>query len=449
MTEEERVRSLLTAAAELPDLGPAPVERLIASGRRRRVRGRILTAAAAAVAVAAAVTIPAAIRGGTAPSGSVAQPKVSPGTAPPGVSAAELARGHWAELPDSPLAGDGVLGSYVAAWAGDEFVVTGYGGDPNEIGGAAYVPGAGWHVIAPAPPSHFDVRDMFWAGDYLIVLRRGPRVSQGSPAVLAAIYAASTNTWSVTPFPLPTESAGEPELIAAAQLGNQLVFAEARAGKAAVYSYSLSARSWRPVALSLPAGHKVSRLEMVAVGGRLVLWSSWDDAAAGSLAGAGASGVDVRILGPGGSWRALSGWPAELADFSLAGPAAGGRLLLFSSLDRPTSPAYLVDGATLAVSALPASPPAPRQDGYGQLKLTYSPTLWTGAAVVAFAPDYALNFGPQIFHDNMVALDPATGRWYRLPAGPPRTSVVWPLAPVWGGDHMYVTNGSATWSFGP
>jgi hypothetical protein len=448
VTEEERVRSLLTAAAELPDLGPAPVEQLIASGRRRRVRTRILTATAAAAAVVAAVTIPAVIHGAAAPPGSEAPRYASPGTVPPGVSAAELAHGHWTRLPASPLA-NGDLGSYVAAWASHELVVTGYGGGPNKIEGAAYVPGAGWHVIAPAPPSHFDVRDMFWAGDYLIVLRRGPRVSQGSPAVLAAIYAAGTNSWSVTPFPLPTGSARDPELIAAAQLGNQLVFAEARAGKAAAYSYSVSARSWRPVALSLPAGHKVSRLEMVAVGGRLVLLSSWDDAAAGSLAASGTSGVDVRILGPGGSWRALPGWPAELADFSVAGPAAGGRLLLVSSLYRLTFPAYLVDGATLAVGVLPASPSAPRQAGYGQLKLTYSPTLWTGAAVVAFAPDYRMNFGPEIFHDNMVALDPATGRWYRLPSGPPHYDLAWPLPPVWGGDTMYVTNGTVLWSFGP
>jgi hypothetical protein len=67
VTEEQRVRGLLTAAAELPDLAPAPVDRLIASGRRRRARTRILAGAAVAVAVAAAVAIPASLRGAAAP----------------------------------------------------------------------------------------------------------------------------------------------------------------------------------------------------------------------------------------------------------------------------------------------------------------------------------------------------------------------------------------------
>jgi hypothetical protein len=46
-------------------------------------------------------------------------------------------------------------------------------------------------------------------------------------------------------------------------------------------------------------------------------------------------------------------------------------------------------------------------------------------------------------------LDLATGRWYRLPSGPPGYYKAWPLAPVWGGDRMYVTNGTVTWTFGP
>ncbi len=433
MRDEQHVRALLQHAAELADLGPAPVERLVAAGRRRRRRNRILTAATAAVAVAAAVTIPAAIR-----AGSHAGPVTAPRPARPTETAAGLARGHWTHLPDSPLIGR-QLGNYLATWTGRELVVAGFGGEANKVEGATYVPGAGWHSIAAIPDGLGNsIQQIFWAGSDLVVLHQaGP-----GPTSVAAVYAPERNKWSVIAFPLPT-SANGPQL-AGTSFGDQIVFAEAVAGRVEAYSYSVPARSWHRLSVPLPGSHKITEVTMTTAGRRLILLSTWNNGPPG-VGESGSSGVDVRAM-TGGSWRTVTGWPQQVPHIC-AQPAAGGQIFLAPTTTSTIWPrTYLANADTLTVRAVPPGPPAPAESGFP--KLRYVPGLWTGAAVIAFAPDYGMNFGPEIFHDNMAALDPASGRWYRLQSGPPDYAMAWPLSPIWGGDRMYVTNGGALWSFG-
>jgi hypothetical protein len=441
MTEEQRARDLLTAAAELPDLTPAPVERLIATGRRRRALNRVLTAAAAAVAVAVAVTIPAAIRGG-APHRAPA-----PRTSPPALTtAAELARYHWMQLPGSPLQGKNLV-NFVAAWTGRELVVAGDGGTDDEVEGAAYVPGVGWHTIAAIPDGlGTSIWGFLLVGNDLVVLHRS-RPGAAGPAFMAAIYVPAANRWSVFAFPLPvTSDAGQ---LRGASFGDQIVFAEPVAGRVEAYAYSPTAMAGHRLSVPLPRSHKVVAVSMATVGQRVILWSTWKNGRTSGAARSRPAGVDVREMTAGGGWHTATGWPQGLRSV-WPQSAAGGQIFLAPNYQPPATygVADLVNGDTLAVRAVPAAPLVPRQEGGGR-SLRYVPGLWTGAAVIAFAADYGENFGPEIFHDNMAALDPVSGHWYRLQSGPPRYTIVWPLTPIWAGDRMYVTNGAVLWSLGP
>lgn len=437
MNDEQHVRTLLRRAAELPDLGPAPVGRLIAAGRRRRSRNRVMAAATAAIAVTAAVTIPIVIGGAS---------RVRPPAGGPAVSqdatGAALAHGHWSQLPTSSLRG--VMGDFLAAWTGKELLVV----NESSLEGAAYVPGARWHQIAAIPDGlGTDNRGVFWTGDGLVVLYRRPAAAPGGPQSVAAIYNPATNTWSVVSFPQATFPGGEPELFAVAPLGDQIVFAAIVSGRPEAYSYNVASRSWRRLALSLPARHKVAQLTMLSADDRLVLWSTWNNGPDDKLATAGTSGVDVRAMAPGGTWTAVAGWPQDLQYFTFDGPVGGQVLLTFEVPPQslPHGVAYLMNAGTLALRALPDGPAAPSEPGFGHL--VFTPGLWTGSAVLWFSPDYTLNAGPAIFDENMAALDPASGRWYRLRSGPP-SPIVWPLPPVWTGTQMLVTDGTALWSFG-
>jgi hypothetical protein len=179
----------------------------------------------------------------------------------------------------------------------------------------------------------------------------------------------------------------------------------------------------------------------------MVLWSYWDNETGVREDSLTHSGVDVRALTAGRSWAGVNGWPANLRYILSAQPAVGGQILLTFEQSLPHAPGYLVNARTLAVRGLPTAPHAPAEPGFGNNR--FAPGLWTGAAVIAFAPAFGAENGPEIFYDNMAALDPASGQWYRLPTGPPHQAIPWPLAPVWGGDTMYVTNGTVLWSFGP
>jgi hypothetical protein len=83
MSDEDRIRSLLTLAANLPDDVQVPVGSLLQRGRRRRRRRAIGSIAGAAVVVAAAVTVPAAIRSlGTGPAHISSPGHIVPGLLP-------------------------------------------------------------------------------------------------------------------------------------------------------------------------------------------------------------------------------------------------------------------------------------------------------------------------------------------------------------------------------
>jgi hypothetical protein len=262
---------------------------------------------------------------------------------------------------------------------------------------------------------------------------------------VAAIYVPAANAWTVTAFPLPSTGT-DSNLLAATSLGDQIVFAEVVSGRLETYSYSLSARSWRQLAVSLPTAHKVTQLSMVTAGDRVILWSTWDDSPPAGRGGPGTSGADIRVMTASGSWHAASLPPAVQSYTPVS--AAGGRIFLLASLLRgpARNTAYLLNAVSLTASPVEPAPAAPIENGLPADD--YVPELWTGAAVLAFAPDYAMNFGPEIFHDYMAALDPAASRWYYLPSGPPGYSVAWPLTPVWAGHEMFVTNGTVLWSFG-
>ncbi len=427
MSDEQRVRSLLTAAAEVPDLAAAPVERLIAAGRRRRRLNQIAAAAAAAVAVVAAVTIPALFRGAAVPG------PAAPRIASPAVTAAELSHGHWSRLQQSPIR---EVGDFIAAWTGREILLV----NVNRLEGAAYVPGVGWHRIAAIPDGlGTDMQDAFWTGSDLVVLHRGPAAAHGAAAPVAAIYTPASNTWSVVGFPLPAQSGCEPQSCAVASLGDRIVFAEVVSGRLMAYDYSLSTRSWQRLHVSLPASHRVSQLSMIAADGRLILWSSWNSGPGFSLGKAGTWGVDVRTMNADGVWRAVAGWPQNLVYFTPQS-AANGQILLVSAGGESHLPAaYLVDAATLKLRPVTAAPLIP---GATQ--------IWTGAAVVAVGAASSFPY-PHAPNYAVTVLDPSTGRWSRPVTGPPGQSPAlldFPVSVIWAGTQLVVTDGQFVYAFG-
>jgi hypothetical protein len=442
VSEEQRVRTLLAAAAELPGLPPVPVEHLIATGRRRRRRSRVLAAASAAVAVAVAATIPVLISGHSA--------VVSP---PPGRlsagSAEALAHDHWSQLQNCPL---GAVN--VAEWTGRELLA--FEWDPYNtvpLLGAAYVPGAGWHRTAglPARLDKRPIRTFGWAGTDLAVVYSGPGAE-----IALAIYSPATNQWRVTRTlssvlggalsPIrngePVEVAGDTGITMIGEIGDQIVLVREIRVWLYAYRYDLATGTWHEDAYELSplncAGSRCTwpngMMKVAQAAGRIIVW--W-------YAG-GAGRVTVHEIEPDGSWRIVAGWPQAVTGFEVFS-TDNGQIVLIRTITRgqgqnasETAEGYLVDPVTLRVRPLGFFP----GDGYGQ----FEPVQWTGSALIAMA--WGQHGAPpeQFFGGYVIeALDPVGGHWYRLRPGTIVDTFGW-VGPIWGGGQLFVTNGHWLWS---
>jgi hypothetical protein len=439
VTSEERIRDVLERAADLPGLRPAPVDQLVAVGRRLRRRRRIMAAASTAIAVAAAATAPVLLTGGHVARG--------PGHAAPASAAvpfaatlAGLRAGHWSQLPDSPL-GRPATGCAQDGWTGHALVVMVYGCQSQaRFSAATYVPGRGWRLLPSLPASPgSEVQLALIAGDQLIVV--ATQTGQGAEAPdMVWDYSQATGRWSMSRVVLAGLLSATTHVLGVAELAGRLVLAWAPyAGRLQAVSYDISSRTWRPLNVPVPAVRQVTGLNMVAAGARLIILESWSDAKYVGQPG-GRAGVEVRALSPAGTWQAVSGWPQDLVNFSV-GPLFGDQLLVralsLNSVGFPVGPVYLATWPGLRLRAVPAA---------GGLM---EPTIWTGAAVLATS-----TAGSHLADDPTVlgpieALAPGDGRWHQLPAGPVEQMAL-PVGPVpvWTGTQLLVTDGLRLWSFG-
>lgn len=429
MSDDERIRSLLTLAADLPDDVQPPVGGLIDRGRKRRRLRAAATITSAAVVAAAAFTLPVVLRSHDANAPIGVGPSVPPPTGP---TAAELSHFHWASLPPSPL---GHRSQPLLTWTGHYLI---------ELGGyqhGQYVPQDGaaydarthrWHRIASVPRSLDLSEDIStWAGGQLFVANGQTQpywnyAKQGT----AALYDPAANRWKV--IGLPRQLRGLAQLTAA-WTGREIVVASSKGtGNLAVATYDPGNARWSMITPRLPANHRPVADALVATPGHVILWSLWSKSTRTSKNGYSVrSGVDVLSLGRGG-WSTVTGsWTQHQ---TVDNPVyAGGQIFLGPSqiwcgvCSHPFAEfrSRLVDPATLAVTQIPAGPLAAHPLMQADL------WIWTGRAAIA-----ANTSGQSVLTDRISQLatyDPTARSWHLLPT-PPRGPIA--TSPIWAGRQL-------------
>lgn len=444
MSADEQMRTLLNLAAELPDLGPGPAERLIAQGRRRRRRNRVLIAAATSVAViAGAVGLPVLADKIGSHSVPITGPAIVTGRPlffGAGPSAAQLAHFRWSGLPPSPL---GPRSQPVLAWTGKELVELAGPSKSASLVGAAYDPATGrWHRIA-SPNGNVGVANAVtaWTGHQLFTANGqvGPCVPGRGPKILslclpfAGLYDPATNTWSTTKLPSQLRNM---TLAAAVWTGRDIIVAgtDPNRGRLAAAAYDPASNHWRMITPRLPAGHPPRFAAMTVTPGRLTLWSLWDRATKTKDGGSIYSGVDVLALDATGRWTNVTGgWPQN---HLVTSPVFTGSAILVSPAEiwcggcSPPfayTPGYLADPATLHRTEIPLGP----------LGDANPPFVWAGRAVIAVNLDATITgpgkHGLHIRPGDLAAWDAASG-WHTLPAIPARPNIS--ATPIWTGTAL-------------
>jgi hypothetical protein len=415
---------------------------------RRPARAGAAWACAVAVAAGLAVAGCAdpAPAGGQVSAGLVSVGLIGahPGPQGTGPAPGQISRFRWSGLPASPL---GSRSQPLLVWAGGELIELG-GQHKGNVGydGAAFRPVTGrWHRI-PSAAAHnvgFLNAVSVWTGRQLFVTNGqfesclAPRGVGGTPSNCwphAGLYDPATNRWSATRLPGPMDGLG---LAAAVWTGHDVVLAgvSAQHGRLGVASYDPATGRWQMITPVRPAGHPSRSVAMVATAGRLIIWSLWDRVTRYKNGLSDRAGVDVLALGPGGTWRDVTGrWPQ---DQLVTSPVPAGAAILVSpgqvwcgtACSPPYSslPGYFADPATLDRTVIPPGPIGETDPAF----------VWTGRAIVAvdrYARIGAHDHQGPTRPDDMALWDRTTGRWLRLPAPPGHPGLAG--APVWAGTEL-------------
>lgn len=447
MTDDEQLTGLLTQASELPDDVQPPMGDLLAQARRRRSLRLASALLASAVIVAAAAGLPVVLRSaGRSPATHGSAP-VGPATAPPpGPTAAQIVRFRWSQLPASPL---GPRSQPLLAWAGNELLeLGGFTKGVSRYDGAAFNPATGsWHSVpSPAPYNvgFWNAVDV-WTGRQLFVTNNqeescgAPQqgTGGGTPESCwphAGLYDPRTNSWTATK--LPSQLYGL-DLMSAVWTGRQVILAGVNShyGRLGVAAYDPSTNHWQVITPTLRSGHPPRYVTMIALPGRLLLWSMWDNVTTHKNGYSDKAGLDVLSLGTDGTWRVVTGhWPQD--EFVTA-PAYTGRTILLSpetvwcGVRCPggpggTGPGYFVDPTTLTRTPIPPGP-------LWETSPTYT---WTGRTIIAIDRYTEVgNPGHYVLQeDDMALYNPSTRGWTRLPAPPGYPKLAAP--PTWTGTQL-------------
>lgn len=432
MSDEERIRSLLTLAADLPDEVQAPVGGLIERGRRRRRLRAVGSVAGAAVIAAAAFMVPAAVRSPGTGTGTVRTPSgvVSglPSVKPTGPTAAQLAGFRWSRLPFSPL---GPRPHPLLTWTGRYLIELGgtRKGSPVTDGAVYDSVTRRWHLMAP-PGNEVRLANAIavWTGHQLFVTNGVASYPAwtGAPAWPAGLYDPATNRWTVTD--MPAQLLGGSSLTATWTGRDIVVAAVVPHAGLKVAAYDPATRHWQMITPALPASHPPIVAELAAAPGRLLLWSLWSKSIKISKNGYTVhSGVDVLSLGRDG-WATVTGdWPQHQ---TVDSPVyAGGAIFLPPSqiwcglCSHPFLEyrSRLVSPANLSISQIPGGPLASHHAVQADM------WVWTGRAAIAANT----TSGARI--SQLAAYDPATKSWHVLPT-PPRDPIA--TTPVWANRQL-------------
>jgi hypothetical protein len=319
----------------------------------------------------------------------------------------------------------------VVAWTGRELLeIGGWGGNAAPGDGAAFDPADGrWRRIAPALVPVGALAAGVWTGSRLFVFG-GQLPGKTTLGPAAGLYDPASGRWTVTAAAPFGKGLRQP---AAVWTGRLVVVAGVDGTRVEAASYDPAADRWRRQDPPLPAAHPALGIALVAVGGRVIIWSLWGRMQqTGPNSFTGYSGVDVRVLA-GGRWQDVTGgWPQHQ---TVPPPLFTGSQILVppGQIWCGTCPAQpfgglpglLADPGTLRITRLPRGP----------LDDTGPVMVWTGAAAVAINPGAEIG-GPAggVRPGDMAAWDPASGAWRRLPGAPG------PLqdeaTPVWTGREL-------------
>lgn len=404
---EGRLRRLPAALAVDP--APGLLEGVVRQGRRRRRLRRATAAAASVVLLVGVLATRTVVLDRTA--GRTLGPASVKDAA-----AEQLAHGHGRALPPNPVVDR--LATAATAWTGQELIV--WGGVTRDrlvhADGAAYDPRAGrWRPIPPAPQAQMlDKQDggAVWTGQELLIwggttpvaaerfdglMRRGDGLA----------YDPATHTWRRLP---PPPSQLRPPSRPAVWTGHELLVVDADAdhqvagGGLRGAAYDPMADRWRLLAPSprLSGGELLDRTILWA-GTRLLVGSFWNRSgkATSDPTNADPDGADLWAYDPATDrWTALP--PPSVPVRSLLARAA----LAWTGQE------------ILAVQHSSVIPPDPAPFG-GR----YDPDhgRWTPIARppqrVQFRASAALVWtGEALLANGSHAYDPATDRWWRLPA---------------------------------
>ena len=244
------------------------------------------------------------------------------------------------------------------------------------------------------------------------------------------------------------------ELAAARQLtgawtGRVIAVAGVSRGRIVAAAYNPATRHWSIISPTLSAHHPASEMAMVAIPGRLLIWSLWSRTTTTSNNDLTrvTSGIDVLALGPAGHWTNVTAhWPQHEV---VANPAyANGTILIppggvWCGACYPPPyvyPARLANAATLALTTVPPGPLVTHTNP--------EPSFWLWNGRAALAADITDNSDSPFPHpliSKLAAFDPPSRSWHILPAPPGHPPIA--ANSIWAGQELLLLTLNGLLSF--
>ncbi len=409
---------------------------------RMRHRGfEPLVTATTAVVLIAAIAVAVALGRATAPY--VASPRPAKPIAPvASVTAAQLARGHWSQLPAAPI--DGRTGASVA-WTGTELLVWGGQSPQSQVAradGAAYNPRTQrWRMLPAAPLSPRFEQASAWDGTEMLIwggYDGQPNATDGV-ADDGAAYDPTSNRWRALPSAPLSARAGA----LAVWTGTTMVVLGGYANGSSQpprdgAAYNPATDRWTHIPAPTPPGqHSLTWASALQAGSELLAFSDWATSTpCGGGCTEGAAGTDVYA------------YDVQTDAWHVA-PAAGGALSGADQVFWAGTVVIARGGQWCGGCAGPAEPQ--RSAAYDPVRNTWSQlpadplswanpaSVWTGAALFSFnwgvSPSPSTPPGGAINPGESTAYDPTAG-WVPLPSAPPGCGVVESPRPVWTGHEV-------------
>ena len=443
MAAEDRVRELLTQAADPP--GPplvAPAGDLLTRARRRRRRRMVVQVTVSACAVLAAVLVPLGLLSAGPGHHRPAPPADGYPTSGPATAQA-LGHDRWTVIAPSPIE---ARSQPAAVWTGSQMLVWGgVSGQQQDLhgDGAAYdAVHDFWQRLPDSPLSPRSGMAAVWTGTRMFVWGGYDRLGGGQSHVAGdgAMYDPATGRWTrIASSPL-SPRAGATAVWAAGRVvvlgGRPAVLTDTDRAFLDAAAYDPVTDRWTALpALPLPAGQTPANPTAVAAGDAVYAWLPWSRVEHHGNTVTGRTGMHMYRLDPGAThWTEIT-QPEDHAADVVNDPQWTGRELLLPAAGTYRGPfsgpppsglrGRRYDPATGQWTLLP----------HGPVDDLNASSVWTGAALLSYASSTYAG-GPDGVHrpGEAAAWDPTTDRWVDVPNAPYAADSG--QASVWTGDAL-------------